>query len=92
MRNRIERFYRDEKISRREYRELRDQLASFDDRLRKGLNDGQLSWTEKRLLETEQEEAKGNVQEALLNREYYPYRRPQDFEAFDRMEKPHERG
>ncbi len=76
MRNRIESFYRDEKISRREYQELREQLASFDDHLRKALSDGKLSWAEKRVLETREEEVRGNLDQALLKGEYYPYREP----------------
>lgn len=92
MRDVIEKGYRDEEISRREYRNLRNQLAAFDDHLRRALDDGELSWTEKRILETRQEEVKGDIQEALLNREYYPYRNPHDFEAFDRTEKKHKKG
>ncbi len=91
MRNRIEGSYRDEKISLREYQELRDQLASFDDHLRKSLSDGKLSWAEKRVLETREEEVKGNLEQALLKGEYYPYREPPyDYNAFHKMERKHE--
>ncbi len=73
MRNRIESFYRDEKISRHEYQELHDQLASFDDHLRRDLLDGKLSWAEKRVLETREQDLKGNLEQAVLNGKYYPY-------------------
>lgn len=73
MRNRIESFYRDQRISRHEYQALHDQLASFDDHLRKDLLDGKLSWAEKRVLETREEDLKGNLEQALLNGKYYPY-------------------
>ncbi len=78
MRIRIEKFYRDGKISWQEYENLRAQLASFDDHLRRGLSDGKLSWTEKRVLETREEDLKGNLEQALLNGEYYPYRERQE--------------
>lgn len=73
----IEKFYRDGQISRREYQDLRAQLASFDDHLRRDLLDGKLSWAEKRVLETREEDLKGNLEQALLNREYHSDRERQ---------------
>lgn len=92
MRSLIEKSYRDEEISRREYRNLRAQLTSFDGHLRRALSDGKLSWTEKRVLETRQEDLKGHVEQALLKGEYYPYREPNDYGALPKMERDHERG
>jgi len=79
MRSLVERAYRDEKISAPEYQSLRAQLASFDDHVRRALSDGKLSWTEKRLLETREDDVRGNLREALINGEYYPYRERQDY-------------
>ncbi len=76
IRGRIEKFYRDGQISRREYQDLRAQMASFDDHLRRDLVDGKLSWAEKRVLESREEDLKGNLELALLKGEYYPYREP----------------
>ncbi len=79
MRSQIERSYRDGEITRREYENLRTQLASFDDHLRRALSNGKLSWTGKRHLETQQEEVRGSLQEALINGEYYPYPEPHNY-------------
>ena len=69
-RGRIEKFYRDGQISRREYQDLRARLASFDDHLRRDLIDGKLSWAEKRVLETREEDLKGSLEQALLKGEF----------------------
>ncbi len=76
MRGRIEKAYRDEQVSRREYGDLRAQLVSFDDHLRRDLVGGKLSWAEKRVLESREQELKGKVEQALLKGEFYPYREP----------------
>ena len=64
-RNRVERAYRNERISFSEYQHLRRGLMQFDDVLRRALYDGRLSWREERNLDNRQQHLRNDLQASL---------------------------